>query len=106
MKCSFTRTIRRSIRSNINGSTRFLGSDPPVILGFDLAGIVVAVGDAVTKLSVGDEVMAMANSNKDGGRAAGGDGGYAVARDYLTIAKSSSLSFAEAAVLNPSLNKD
>jgi NADPH:quinone reductase-like Zn-dependent oxidoreductase len=49
--------------------------------------------------SVGDEVMAMADLNKDGGWATGGIGGYAVARDYLTVKKSSSLSFDEAAVL-------
>jgi len=43
--------------------------------------------------------MAMADSNKDGGWATGGDGGYAIARDHLTVKKSPSLSFDKAAVL-------
>jgi NADPH:quinone reductase-like Zn-dependent oxidoreductase len=73
----------------------FFGRNPPVILGFDLSGLVVAIGANVKNVSVGDEVMAMADLNKDGGWAIGG---YAVARDYLTVKKSSSLSFDEAAV--------
>jgi hypothetical protein len=59
----------------------------------------VAIGSNVRNVSVGDEVMAMADSNKDGGWATGGTGGYAIARDYLTVQKSPSLSFDEAAVL-------
>jgi len=73
----------------------FFGRTPPVILGFDLSGIVVAVGANVKNVAVGDEVMAMADS----GWATGGKGGYAIARDYLTVKKSSSLSFDEAAAL-------
>ncbi len=45
----------------------FFGRTPPVVLGFDLAGIVVATGAQVTNFSVGDEVIAMANSSGDGG---------------------------------------
>jgi NADPH:quinone reductase-like Zn-dependent oxidoreductase len=77
----------------------FFGRIPPVILGFDLSGVVAAIGANVRNIAVGDEVMAMADSNKDGGWATGGDGGYAIARDYLTVKKSSSLTFDEAAVL-------
>src|ERR1700722_10784826 len=58
----------------------FFGRTPPVILGFDLSGVVAAIGTNVTKVAVGDEVMAMADSNKDGGCATGGKGGYAIAR--------------------------
>jgi NADPH:quinone reductase-like Zn-dependent oxidoreductase len=59
----------------------------------------VAIGTGVTSVAVGDEVMAMADSNKDGGWASGGNGGYAIARDYLTVKKPSSLTFDEAGVL-------
>jgi hypothetical protein len=38
----------------------FFGRKPPVILGFDLSGIVVAKGDEVRDFAVGDEVTAMA----------------------------------------------
>jgi NADPH:quinone reductase-like Zn-dependent oxidoreductase len=43
----------------------FFGRTPPLILGFDLSGIVVAVGANVKNVAVGDEVMAMADSNKE-----------------------------------------
>ena len=36
----------------------FLGRTPPVILGFDLSGTVVAVGERVTGFAVGDAVAA------------------------------------------------
>src|ERR1700744_3726269 len=56
----------------------FLGRTPPVVLGFDFAGIVVAHGDRVTKFEVGGAVFGMVPSNRDGAWAAGGAGGYAV----------------------------
>jgi NADPH:quinone reductase-like Zn-dependent oxidoreductase len=77
----------------------FLGRTPPVILGFDLSGVVIAKGESVQNVAVGDEVTAMADSNGDGGWAAGGNGGYALAREFLTIRKPPSLSFRDAAVL-------
>jgi NADPH:quinone reductase-like Zn-dependent oxidoreductase len=77
----------------------FLGRTPPVILGFDLAGIVVAAGEAVKDLAVGDAVTAMADSNGDGGWAVGGTGGYALAREFLAVKKPPSLTFRDAAVL-------
>jgi NADPH:quinone reductase-like Zn-dependent oxidoreductase len=77
----------------------FFGRPPPVVLGFDMAGTVVAVGDGVTRFSVGDEVTAMADSNGDGGWATGGRGGYALARDCFIAAKPTSLSFGDAAAL-------
>ena len=81
----------------------FMGRTPPVALGLDLAGVVVAVGDDVSGIAVGDAVAAMADLNGDGGWAAtgssGGEGGYAVARQFLTARKPPSLSFRDAAAL-------
>ena len=45
----------------------FLGRTPPVILGLDLSGIVVATGSAVRGVAVGDAVVAMADLDGDGG---------------------------------------
>jgi NADPH:quinone reductase-like Zn-dependent oxidoreductase len=81
----------------------FMGRTPPVVLGLDLAGVVVAVGNRVSGVAVGDDVAAMADLNGDGGWAAmgasGGEGGYAVARQFLTVKKPPSLSFRDAAAL-------
>ena len=77
----------------------FFHRKPPVILGFDLAGTVVAVGAAVTRFAVGDEVAAVAACNGDGGWATGGHGGYAVASEFLTVPKPRTLSLRRAAVL-------
>jgi NADPH:quinone reductase-like Zn-dependent oxidoreductase len=79
----------------------FLGRTPPVVLGLDLAGIVVAKGSAVSGIAVGDAVAAMADLNGDGGWvAAGAEGhGYALAREFLTVRKPESLSFRDAGVL-------
>jgi len=81
----------------------FLGRTPPVVLGLDLAGIVVAKGSAVSGIAVGDAVAAMADLNGDGGwvavGAAGHEGGYALAPEFLTVRKSESLSFRDAGVL-------
>jgi NADPH:quinone reductase-like Zn-dependent oxidoreductase len=81
----------------------FMGRTPPVVLGLDLAGVVAAVGDEVTGLTVGDAVAAMADLNGNGGWVAmgrsGGEGGYALAQQFLTARKPSSLSFRDAAAL-------
>jgi NADPH:quinone reductase-like Zn-dependent oxidoreductase len=76
----------------------FLGRTPPVILGLDLSGIVVAKGSAVRSVAVGDAVVAMADLNGDGGWG-GGEGGYALAREFLTVPKPESLSFLSGAAL-------
>jgi NADPH:quinone reductase-like Zn-dependent oxidoreductase len=81
----------------------FLGRTPPVILGLDLSGVVVATGSSVRGVAVGDAVMALADFNGDGGWTASGDEvserGYALAREFLTVRKPQSLTFGEAAVL-------
>jgi NADPH:quinone reductase-like Zn-dependent oxidoreductase len=79
----------------------FLGRTPPVILGLDLSGIVVAKGSAVRGAVVGDAVVAMADLNGDGGWVARGDGegGYALAREFLTVPKPESLNFLDGAAL-------
>jgi NADPH:quinone reductase-like Zn-dependent oxidoreductase len=81
----------------------FMGRTPPVVLGLDLAGVVVALGHGVNGLAVGDAVAAMADLNGDGGWVATGgstgEGGYAVAHQFLTVGKPSSLSFRDAAAL-------
>jgi NADPH:quinone reductase-like Zn-dependent oxidoreductase len=80
-----------------------MGRTPPVVLGLDLAGVVVAVGPGVSGVAVGDAVAAMADLNGDGSWVAtgssGGEGSYAVARQFLTARKPPSLSFRDAAAL-------
>jgi NADPH:quinone reductase-like Zn-dependent oxidoreductase len=81
----------------------FMGRTPPVVLGLDLAGVVVAVGDGVSDVAVGDEVAAMADLNGDGGWVAtgpgSGAGGYALAPQFLTARKPPSVSMRDAAAL-------
>ncbi|GAA5004626.1 quinone oxidoreductase family protein [Actinopolymorpha pittospori] len=81
----------------------FMGRTPPVALGLDLAGVVIAVGHAVGGVDVGDTVTAMADLNGDGGWVATSGnkdvGGYALARQFLTVHKPASLSFRDAAAL-------
>jgi NADPH:quinone reductase-like Zn-dependent oxidoreductase len=81
----------------------FMGRTPPVVLGLDLAGVVVAVGDGVSGIAVGDAVAAMADLNDDGGWVAtggsSGEGGYAVAHQFLTVRKPPTVSFRDAAAL-------
>jgi NADPH:quinone reductase-like Zn-dependent oxidoreductase len=77
----------------------FLGRMPPVVLGFDFAGIVVARGDAVKTFDIGDTVFGMVPSNRDGVWASGGAGGYALVPDFMTALKPERLSFVEAGTL-------
>jgi NADPH:quinone reductase-like Zn-dependent oxidoreductase len=79
----------------------FFGRTPPVVLGLDLSGIIVATGSAVRGIAVGDSVVAMADLNGDGGWVAGGgsEGGYALAREFLTVPKPESMSFLHGAAL-------
>ena len=77
----------------------FVGRKPPVILGFDVAGIVVGLGLAVTRFAVGDAIFGMIATNQDGAWAAGGAGGYALVREYAAAPKPEALSFTDAGVL-------
>jgi NADPH:quinone reductase-like Zn-dependent oxidoreductase len=81
----------------------FMGRTSPVVLGLDLSGIVAAAGHHVRGVAVGDAVAAMADLNGNGGWVAtgrsGSEGGYAVARQFLTVRMPPSLSFRDAAAL-------
>jgi NADPH:quinone reductase-like Zn-dependent oxidoreductase len=77
----------------------FLGRTPPVVLGFDFAGLVVARGDGVEGFKVGDEVFGMVPSTQDGAWAAGGAGGYAIVPDFMAALKPKGLSFIEAGTM-------
>src|ERR671924_1453968 len=44
----------------------FMGRTPPVVLGLDLSGVVVAVGRGVRGVAVGDAVAALGDLNGDG----------------------------------------
>jgi NADPH:quinone reductase-like Zn-dependent oxidoreductase len=95
----------RTVSSSLNpldyklAELNFLGRTPPVVLGFDFAGTVVARGDAVEAFDIGDAVFGIVPSNRDGAWAAGGTGGYAVVPDFLTALKPENLGFAEAGSL-------
>ena len=77
----------------------FLGRTPPVALGFDFAGIVVACGDGADAYNIGDPVFGMVPSNRDGAWAAGGAGGYVVVPDFMTALKPNNLSFVDAGTI-------
>lgn len=49
------------VRSSDGALNWILGADRPAIIGWDLSGTIVEVGDAVTDFKVGDAVFGMAN---------------------------------------------
>ncbi|RVT71977.1 NADP-dependent oxidoreductase [Flavobacterium sufflavum] len=49
------------VRSNDGALNWILGADRPAVIGWDLSGTIVEVGDAVTDFKVGDAVFGMAN---------------------------------------------
>ena len=69
------------------------------ILGADIAGIITAIGNDVTKFKVGDEVYGCLESCGKGGLAAGGFAEYVCAKESVTAHKPQILSFEEAAAL-------
>jgi NADPH:quinone reductase-like Zn-dependent oxidoreductase len=77
----------------------FVGRTPPVVLGFDVAGIVVGRGGAVARFEIGDAIFGMIATNQDGAWAAGGAGGYALVRDFAAARMPEALSFTQAGVL-------
>jgi NADPH:quinone reductase-like Zn-dependent oxidoreductase len=77
----------------------FLGRTPPVVLGFDFAGAVIACGSAITRFAVGDAVLGMVPSNRDGVWVSGGRGSVARIPEYLITRKPADLSWIEAGAL-------
>jgi NADPH:quinone reductase-like Zn-dependent oxidoreductase len=65
----------------------------PIVLGFELSGIVERIGPGVTSLAVGDQVMAWLG----GPSLAGGYAEFAAAPEDFVVRMPSKLSFAEAA---------
>jgi len=53
--------IDYKVRSNDGALNWILGADRPAIIGWDLSGTVVEVGDDVTDFKIGDAVFGMAN---------------------------------------------
>ena len=49
------------VRANSGALTWILGEERPAIIGWDLSGTIVEVGDAVTDFKIGDAVFGMAN---------------------------------------------
>ena len=93
-------SLRHSIRSITSSPiSTSLDERRRCILGFDVAGIVVGLGRAVTRFAVGDAVFGMIATNQDGAWAAGGVGGYALVREYAAAPKPEALSFTDAGVL-------
>ncbi|KAF4635187.1 hypothetical protein G7Y89_g2917 [Cudoniella acicularis] len=78
-----------------SGMTKILGvASFPYKIGYDLSGVVVAVGDSVKSLKPGDEVFTRLDEEHRGSIAE-----YAVSLSSLTAKKPVSLSFIEAASL-------
>lgn len=71
-----------------------LGRDDSKILGYDVAGIVEAIGPGVTGFAAGDEVYYAGDITRDGGNAA-----YHAVDERIVGRKPNTLSFAEAAAL-------
>jgi hypothetical protein len=69
-------------------------SDEPIILGFDAAGIIEAVGPQVSSLAVGDEVWYAGDIGRQGSNAE-----FQAVDERIVARKPTSLSFAEAAAV-------
>ncbi|MCJ1434878.1 hypothetical protein MMC27_004248 [Xylographa pallens] len=71
----------------------------PIVLGEDVAGTVVAVGDGVSRFHVGDRVLAVACAITSNVPAEGGFQLYTVAREWFTTPLPAHVSFERACVL-------
>ena len=71
----------------------------PIVLGEDVAGTVVAVGDGVTRFRVGDRVLAVASAIPTNNPAEGGFQLYTVVREWFTTPLPENISFERACVL-------
>jgi len=81
------------VRSNDGALNWILGADRPAIIGWDLSGTIVEVGDAVTDFKIGDPVFGMANFPGKGNAYAEF---VAVPSAHLTL-KPANISYQEAA---------
>lgn len=81
------------VRSNDGALNWILGADRPAIIGWDLSGTIVEVGDAVTDFKIGDPVFGMANFPGKGNAYAEF---VAVPSAHLTL-KPTNISYQEAA---------
>ena len=82
--------VDTGIRSG--GASSLSGAVLPYVPGFDVSGVVAAVGPGVTQFSVGDEVFAMLNLRRGGGYAE-----YAIVKSDEAAAKPPGSTHAEAA---------
>jgi NADPH:quinone reductase-like Zn-dependent oxidoreductase len=74
------------------GASSLSGAVLPYVPGFDVSGVVAAVGSGVTEFEVGDEVFAMLNLRRGGGYAE-----YAIVKESEAALKPPDITHAEAA---------
>jgi len=79
------------VRGNEQLLTHFLGEKRPAILGWDVSGDVVAIGEAVTDFNIGDAVFTCVLG--------GGYAEYVVAKPEHTVHKPKNISYQEAAAV-------
>lgn len=75
----------------IHGKYPTYGKELPFVMGFEVAGMVAAVGKGVTQVNVGDSVAAIVSS--------GGFAEYAIAQAKVVIPLPSGINFAEATTI-------
>ncbi|KLI77129.1 MULTISPECIES: NADP-dependent oxidoreductase [Lacticaseibacillus] len=71
--------------------------DFPVVLGWDLSGVIIQTGQDVTQFKVGDEVFARPDIDKDGRRGTYAD--YAAVKEDKLALKPKNVSFEDAAAI-------
>ncbi|KAI6700677.1 hypothetical protein NL676_015001 [Syzygium grande] len=82
------------------GFFKDIDSSPPIVPGYDVAGVVVKIGDQVKKFKVGDEVYGDINEKAlDHPKQHGTLAEYTAVEERLLALKPKNLSFAEAASL-------
>lgn len=79
------------VRSNEQLLTYFLGEKRPAILGWDVSGDVVAIGEAVTDFNIGDAVFTCVLG--------GGYAEYVIVKPEHTVHKPKNISYQEAAAV-------
>jgi len=71
----------------------------PIVIGEDISGTVVAVGEGVSRFRIGDRVVAIAAAITSNNPAEGGFQLYTLAREWLTTPLPEHVSFEQAAAL-------